>query len=81
MSPPALELARDLSVPMRFANLALADIQEAMNRGWSERDCRSVMLLPQERCGVQVKVDPSAIQDVLRQDPAAPTDTRYGKDD
>jgi 3-hydroxyisobutyrate dehydrogenase-like beta-hydroxyacid dehydrogenase len=76
----ATDLARDLSVPMRFANLALADIQEAMNRGWSERDCRSVMLLPQERAGVQIKVDPSAIQDVIRQDPAAPTDTRYGKD-
>jgi 3-hydroxyisobutyrate dehydrogenase-like beta-hydroxyacid dehydrogenase len=30
----ATGLARDLNVPMRFANLALADIMEAMNRGW-----------------------------------------------
>lgn len=28
-------LARELGVPMRFANLALADITEAMNRGWA----------------------------------------------
>ncbi|HSV79436.1 MAG TPA: NAD(P)-dependent oxidoreductase [Ramlibacter sp.] len=76
----ATELARDLGVPMRIANLALADIQEAMNRGWSERDCRSVMLLPQERAGVQIKVDPEAIQDVLRRDPPAPSDSKRGTD-
>jgi len=76
----ATELGRDLGVPMRFANLALADIQEAMNRGWAERDCRAVMLLPQERAGVQIKVEPAAIQDVLRRDPAAPSDAKYGTD-
>ena len=75
----ATELARDLGVPMRFANLALADIQEAMNRGWAERDCRSVMLLPQERVGVEVAVDPERIQEVLRSDPAAPSDSKYGE--
>lgn len=74
----ATELGRDLGVPMRFANLALADIQEAMNRGWSERDCRSVMLLPQERAGVSIKVDASAIEDVLRRDPPAQTDSKRG---
>jgi hypothetical protein len=74
----ATEVARDLGVPMRFANLALADIQEAMNRGWGERDCRSVMLLPQERVGVQIKVDPADIQEVLQMDPAAHSDTKYG---
>lgn len=74
----ATDLARDLGVPMRFANLALADIQEAMNRGWSERDCRSVMLLPQERAGVDIKVEPTAIHDVLRRDPAAPSDAKFG---
>jgi 3-hydroxyisobutyrate dehydrogenase len=74
----ATALGRDLGVPMRFANLALADIQEAMQRGWSERDCRAVMLLPQERVGVTIKVDPAAIQEVMHEDPPAPTDSKYG---
>lgn len=77
----ATGLARDLGVPMRFANLALADINEAMNRGWSERDCRAVMLLPQERVGVSIKVSPDAVDEVLRRDPAAPTDTKRGLDE
>jgi len=67
----ATEMARTLGVPMRIAELTLADIQEAMNRGWSERDCRSVMLLPQERVGIRVKVDPNDIQEVLSHDPPA----------
>ncbi|MES2942834.1 MAG: NAD(P)-dependent oxidoreductase [Pseudomonadota bacterium] len=74
----ATGLARELGVPMRFANLALADIQEAMNRGWSERDCRSVMLLPQERAGISIKVSPEAIEDVLRRDPPAQSDGKRG---
>ena len=74
----ATQLGRDLGVPMRFANLALADTTEAINRGWVERDCRSVMLLPQERAGVKIAVSPSEIQGVIRLDPAAPTDTRHG---
>jgi 3-hydroxyisobutyrate dehydrogenase-like beta-hydroxyacid dehydrogenase len=75
----ATELGRELRVPMRFANLALADVYEAMNRGWSERDCRSVMLLPQERAGVSVKVDRECIEEVLRCDPPAPSDTKRGR--
>lgn len=74
----ATALAREVGAPMRIANLALADITEAMNRGWAERDSRSVALLPQERAGINIAVDPSAIKDVLERDPAAPTDTRYG---
>lgn len=74
----ATELGRELGVPMRFAHLSLADTTEAMNRGWVGRDCRSVMLLPQERAGVKIAVDPAAIKEVLRRDPAAPTDTRHG---
>ncbi|HSV81704.1 MAG TPA: NAD(P)-dependent oxidoreductase [Ramlibacter sp.] len=76
----ATGLARELGVPMRIANLALADIQEAVGRGWSERDGRSVMLLPQERAGVQIKVDPVDILEVLRQDPPARTDSKHGED-
>ncbi|MBB5696228.1 NAD(P)-dependent oxidoreductase [Muricoccus pecuniae] len=74
----ATDLGRELGVPMRISQLALADIQEAMNRGWAERDCRSVMLLPQERAGVAIKVEPAAIERVLDRDPPAPTDTKRG---
>jgi 3-hydroxyisobutyrate dehydrogenase-like beta-hydroxyacid dehydrogenase len=74
----ATELARKHDVPMRFATLALADIVEAMNRGWAERDCRSVMLLPQERAGIRIEVDPESISEVLRADPPAPTDSKHG---
>ncbi len=52
-----------------------------MNRGWTERDARSVMLLPQERVGISIKVDPADIQDVLRRDPAAPSDAKHGSGD
>jgi 3-hydroxyisobutyrate dehydrogenase len=75
----ATELGRELGVPLRFANLALADVQEAMLRGWSERDSRSVMLLAQERVGVHLQEDKARIQAVLDRDPPAPTDTRRGK--
>lgn len=74
----ACQLALDFGVPMRFANLALADIQEAVHRGWSQRDCRSVMLLPQERVGIEIKVDREDIQNALREDPPAPTDVKFG---
>jgi hypothetical protein len=75
----ATALGRDLGVPMRFANLALADLMEAMNRGWAERDARAAMLLPQERAGVQIQEDLARLQAVLDADPPAPTDTRRGK--
>jgi len=74
----ATEMGRELGVPMRLANATLAELQEAMNMGWSERDCRSIMALPQMRAGVQIAVRPEDIEDVLRRDPPAPTDTKRG---
>ena len=64
----ATELARELGVPMRIANLTYAEMTEALNRGWSERDSRSPMLLQEERAGVEIKVLPAAIQAVLDRD-------------
>jgi 3-hydroxyisobutyrate dehydrogenase-like beta-hydroxyacid dehydrogenase len=74
----AAELAKEIGATMPIASPTLADITEAMNRGWSERDSRSVMLLPQERIGVEIAVSKNAVLEVLHRDPAAPTDTRYG---
>lgn len=48
----ALQLGREVSVPMRLCNLALQEMTEAMNRGWGARDSRSFMLLQQERAGI-----------------------------
>lgn len=74
----ATALARNLGVPMRFASLALAEYTEAMNRGWAERDGRSVMVLAQERVGIEIAVAPEAVREVFRQDPPTPTDTKHG---
>ncbi len=65
----ATELGRELGVPMRLANLAYAELTEALNRGWENRDSRSPMLLQLERCGLEIQVDPQRVQDVLERDP------------
>jgi 3-hydroxyisobutyrate dehydrogenase len=64
----ATQLARELGVPMRLAGLAHAELTEALNRGWAERDSRSPMLLQQERAGVTIKVDRDRIREVLAAD-------------
>jgi 3-hydroxyisobutyrate dehydrogenase-like beta-hydroxyacid dehydrogenase len=65
----ATNLGRELNVPMRLANLALEELTEAVNRGWSERDSRVAMLLQEERAGVEIKVESERIREVLRQEP------------
>jgi 3-hydroxyisobutyrate dehydrogenase len=65
----ATELGRELGVPMRVANIAFAEMTEALNRGWENRDSRSPMLLELERCGLEVKIDPRRIQEALERDP------------
>jgi 3-hydroxyisobutyrate dehydrogenase len=64
----ATALGRELNVPMRLSNLALEELTEAVNRGWSERDSRVAMLLQEERAGVEIKVSPDRIRKVLEQD-------------
>ena len=64
----ATELGRELAVPMRLANLALAEMTEAMNRGWSERDSRVSMLIQNERAGVTIQVPPDKIREALERD-------------
>jgi 3-hydroxyisobutyrate dehydrogenase len=55
-------LGRELGVPMRICNLTLAEMTEALNRGWAGRDSRSVMLLQQERAGVEIAVEPQRVR-------------------
>jgi 3-hydroxyisobutyrate dehydrogenase len=65
-------LGRELGMPMRMCNLALAEMTEALARGWGGRDSRAVMLLAQERAGVEITVDPERLRAALA--PEAPQD-------
>jgi 3-hydroxyisobutyrate dehydrogenase len=58
-------LGRELGMPMRICNLALAEMTEAMARGWGGRDSRVVMLLQQERAGVEIAVNPELLREAL----------------
>src|SRR5688572_12403821 len=64
----ATELARELGVPMRIGALTHAEMTEALNRGWGERDSRSPMQLQEERAGVEIKVPAAKIEEVLKRD-------------
>src|SRR5215470_10954004 len=41
----ATALAREVGVPMRLSNITLEEMTEAMNRGWSQKDSRVVLML------------------------------------
>jgi 3-hydroxyisobutyrate dehydrogenase-like beta-hydroxyacid dehydrogenase len=58
----ATALGRELGVPMRLCNLAYAEMIEACNRGWEGRDSRVVMVLQQERAGVEIAADPERVK-------------------
>jgi 3-hydroxyisobutyrate dehydrogenase len=62
----ATALGRELNVPMRLANLALADLAEGLNRGWGQKDSRAIMALQTERAGVEIKVDPQRLAEALQ---------------
>lgn len=72
----ATALGRELNVPMRMANLALAEMTEGLNRGWENRDSRSPMLLQLERSGVEIKVDKERIAAALAADPPSKNDPK-----
>jgi len=74
----ATQLGRDFNVPMRMANLALAELSEALNRGWGGRDSRAAMLLQEERAGVEIRVDEKRLAEALGRDPPSPEDPQRG---
>jgi 3-hydroxyisobutyrate dehydrogenase len=63
----AMELARELGVPMKIGDVAFAELEEGMRRGWSERDCRSSMSLQEERAGVTARAAPEALRQALEE--------------
>lgn len=62
----AVELAHEVGVPMEIGEIALAELAEAMRRGWGERDCRVSMTLQEERADVSVRVAGDALRDALK---------------
>ena len=61
----ATELARELGLPMRLANLTFDEMTEARHRGWDALDSRSCMRLQIERAGVDVTVDRDELDRIL----------------
>ncbi|HUG36934.1 MAG TPA: NAD-binding protein, partial [Candidatus Limnocylindrales bacterium] len=51
----ATELAKEYHVPMMIAALAEQQFEEALRRGWGDRDSNSLFCLQEERAGVQLR--------------------------
>ena len=64
----ALELAKELDVPMRLASLAYEDMTECLRRGWGDQDSRSSMQLQKERARVSIKVSAEDVKKTLARD-------------
>ena len=64
----AAELGREFDVPMRLINLTLAEMGEALDRGWGDRDSRVAMLLQQERADIDFALDPADVRGIIEAD-------------
>ena len=64
----ACEVGREFDVPMKLAHTTLAELTEAMNRGWGGHNSRAAMLLQTERAGVDIKVPAERLQQILDED-------------
>jgi 3-hydroxyisobutyrate dehydrogenase len=64
----ALDLAREFGVPMKQAETAYAEYEEALARGWGERDSRVPMALQNERAGVRIAVPAEEVRKILARD-------------
>jgi 3-hydroxyisobutyrate dehydrogenase len=61
----AMELAAAEGVPMKIGQAALDELAAAMQRGWSDRDCRVAMTLQEERAKVSVRVPRERLQEAM----------------
>jgi 3-hydroxyisobutyrate dehydrogenase len=52
----ALQLARETDTPMRLAAICEAEMEEAIARGWADRDASIFLRLQEERAKVEVRV-------------------------
>jgi len=58
----ATNMAKELGVPMRLANMTLEEMTEALARGFGEQDSRAYLKLQLERAGVKIAVDPERLK-------------------
>ena len=63
----ALELAREVGVPMKIGEIAHAELSRAIERGWIDRDFRAAMALQEERAGVTTRVPPEKLRGALEE--------------
>ena len=63
----ALDLAREVGVPMPFGQLALDELSRAMQRGWADRDFRVSLTQQEERAGVKVHVSEAELRRALEE--------------
>lgn len=61
----ARELAQQHDVPMKQADAAYQDYVTCIERGWSELDSRSPMMLQNERAGVTIKASKADVLSML----------------
>ena len=61
----ACEVGREFEVPMRIAHLVLSEMTEAINKGNGARDSRTMMLLQEERAGVEVRVPKDRLDAIM----------------
>lgn len=61
----ACEVGREYDVPMRMAHLVLSEMTEAINKGNGNRDSRTMMLMQEERAGVEVRVPKDRLDAIL----------------
>jgi len=63
----ALELAKEVGVPMQFSELALKELDKGIERGWIDRDFRVAMTLQEERAGIDPRVPAEALKKALEE--------------
>jgi len=61
----ALDLGRELGVPMKLGAVVDEDFREALDRGWGDRDSRAPMQLQNERAGVSIQCSAEDVQKTL----------------
>jgi 3-hydroxyisobutyrate dehydrogenase len=61
----ALDLGRELGVPMKLGDVVDGDFREAIARGWGDRDSRAPMQLQNERAGVTIQCSEEDVKKTL----------------